>query len=76
MSLLDETTTGITSRVFTSPHRQVPPVRGLRHDCDGTVARIYGARSSLNDIVLQNDFPQLKYALLGGLGLLALIQRE
>ena len=24
----------------------------------------------------QNDFPQLKYALLGGLGLLALIQRE
>jgi len=26
--------------------------------------------------LLQNDFPQLKYALLGGLGLLALIQRE
>ena len=25
---------------------------------------------------VQNDFPQLKYALLGGLGLLALIQRE
>jgi hypothetical protein len=25
---------------------------------------------------IQNDFPQLKYALLGGLGLLALIQRE
>jgi hypothetical protein len=24
----------------------------------------------------QNDFPQLKYALLGGMGLLALIQRE
>lgn len=24
----------------------------------------------------QNDFPQLKYALLGGLGLMALIQRE
>lgn len=24
----------------------------------------------------QNDFPQLKYALLGGLGLLALTQRE
>jgi len=24
----------------------------------------------------QNDFPQLKYALLGGLGLLALLQRE
>lgn len=24
----------------------------------------------------QNDFPQLKYALLGSLGLLALIQRE
>ena len=56
--------------------RQVPPIRRLRHYCDGTLARIYGARSSLNDIVLQNDFPQLKYALLGGLGLLALIQRE
>ncbi|KAJ7057114.1 signal peptidase complex catalytic subunit SEC11 [Mycena amicta] len=27
-------------------------------------------------IFAQNDFPQLKYALLGGLGLLALIQRE
>jgi hypothetical protein len=26
--------------------------------------------------VKQNDLPQLKYALLGGLGLLALIQRE
>jgi hypothetical protein len=26
--------------------------------------------------LLQNDFPQLKYALLGGLGLLALVQRE
>ena len=26
--------------------------------------------------IKQNDFPQLKYALLGGLGLLALIQRE
>ena len=25
---------------------------------------------------VQNDFPQLKYALLGGLGLLALVQRE
>jgi signal peptidase len=24
----------------------------------------------------QNDFPQLKFALLGGLGLLALVQRE
>jgi signal peptidase len=24
----------------------------------------------------QNDFPQLKYALLGGMGLLALVQRE
>ncbi|KAF7433547.1 Signal peptidase complex catalytic subunit [Pleurotus ostreatus] len=27
-------------------------------------------------ILLQNDFPQLKYALLGGLALLALLQRE
>ena len=26
--------------------------------------------------ILQNDFPQLKYALLGGLGLLAFLQRE
>ncbi|KAG6910041.1 Signal peptidase complex catalytic subunit [Tephrocybe rancida] len=26
--------------------------------------------------IAMNDFPQLKYALLGGLGLLALIQRE
>ncbi|KAG1856179.1 hypothetical protein C8R48DRAFT_718671 [Suillus tomentosus] len=26
--------------------------------------------------IAMNDFPQLKYALLGGLGLLAVIQRE
>jgi len=26
--------------------------------------------------IVLNDFPQLKYALLGGLGLLALIQKE
>ncbi|KAJ8589854.1 hypothetical protein M405DRAFT_737946, partial [Rhizopogon salebrosus TDB-379] len=26
--------------------------------------------------IATNDFPQLKYAILGGLGLLALIQRE
>ena len=32
--------------------------------------------SSLIGLAVQNDFPQLKYALLGGLGLLALIQRE
>ena len=27
-------------------------------------------------VLLQNDFPQLKYAVLGTLGLLALVQRE
>ncbi len=32
--------------------------------------------SDSTDADAQNDFPQLKYALLGGLGLLALIQRE
>ena len=31
---------------------------------------------NLTEVSRQNDFPQLKYALLGGLGLLALIQRE
>lgn len=30
----------------------------------------------MGNCLLQNDFPQLKYALLGGLGLLALVQRE
>ena len=37
---------------------------------------MYVLVATLMDSSWQNDFPQLKYALLGGLGLLALVQRE
>lgn len=40
------------------------------------VRHIFPARTLMLILLAQNDFPQLKYALLGGLGLLALIQRE
>lgn len=43
-----------------------------------TIAMVSAFVRLLRNILtfLQNDFPQLKYALLCGLGLLALIQRE
>jgi signal peptidase len=40
------------------------------------VCRDICSRRNSHGLVRQNDFPQLKYALLGGLGLLALVQRE
>jgi signal peptidase len=47
----------------------------LRDHCHGTLWYNFSAQVSQVHL-LQNDFPQLKYALLGGLGLLALVQRE
>ena len=61
---------------------KVPAVRRIRDHCYGTPFNIsplrvwYGTRMLTPVAWYQNDFPQLKYALLGGLGLLALIQRE
>ena len=54
---------------------QVPPICWIYYHCHGkyTLSLILLPAHSPAE---QNDFPQLKYALLGGLGLLALIQRE
>jgi signal peptidase len=52
---------------------QVHPVRRIRHHRDGMLspfAPVHGWSRA------QNDFPQLKYALFGGLGLLALVRGE
>jgi hypothetical protein len=59
---------------FTHTYVQFLTVCWLHYDCHG----VYSCKVSVVTCTdfRQNDFPQLKYALLGGLGLLALIQRE
>lgn len=62
---------------------QVPAVHWLRDDRYGEHSLFFSLLIPSCETVpkdfsgiTQNDFPQLKYALLGGLGLLALVQRE
>ncbi|KAJ7326348.1 hypothetical protein DFH08DRAFT_337675 [Mycena albidolilacea] len=52
--------------------------RGLEHlERKHIVGKVRGFLPYIGYVTIaMNDFPQLKYALLGGLGLLALIQRE
>lgn len=53
---------------------QVRAVHRLHHHRHGK-SDLLSLFADVN-VCWQNDFPQLKYALLGGLGLLALLQRE
>ncbi|KAF9645491.1 hypothetical protein BDM02DRAFT_3120175 [Thelephora ganbajun] len=61
-----------------NPVDDIALYRGLKHlERRHVVGKVRGFLPYVGYVTIaMNDFPQLKYALIGGLGLLALVQRE